>query len=293
MGFSNLYLQETKTHFPLKHLFCLIGLLSFLSFQLSAQDYEEDNTYIVSGKVINKANKEGISFAHINMGDSYYGVICDSLGFFRLRVNPNQQFKISALGFKEKVVNVLHPAEDEYEVFQEIFMEQESIMLQEVAVYSLGSWTDFKEEFIKTKVEKEEDIAESFNIPDFKKDYQAAQSTRREGFGVNAGAIVGLFKKKRKNSNSSLMQPDWKRALFNKKFNRDLVAELTKESGNRLDLLMQFINSQTNFTYQTSDYYIQNRIKTLHEKFMKENLNWDDHFSYTDSTIQIKNHLRP
>jgi len=266
----------------------LILLVTFHSIGFS-QD-ESDKSFIVSGKVINPETLEGISFANINLDDTYWGIICDSLGYFRLRINPEQKLKISAIGYKEQIVAVAEPSA-ENEVFQEIFLERETYMLREVDVYSLGSWNDFKEQFTKQEIPQEENIAESFDFGKLNLEQAKAKTLNHGGFGLS----FGIFGSGKKRAKGKLPNPldDLHEQLLANKYNKQIVAEITHESGERLDLLMKFINSQTNFTYQTRDIYIVNRIEQLYNKFQQENPSWDYDFTYTDSLGNIPNHLRP
>nr|WP_320118066.1 carboxypeptidase-like regulatory domain-containing protein [uncultured Marinifilum sp.] len=267
----------------------LLLVISF-AFNMFAQD-KSDLSFIVSGKVINSETNEGVSFAHINLDDTYWGIICDSLGFFHLRVNPDQKLKISAMGFKEQIVSIVPPSV-ENKIFQEIYMEKESYMLKEVDVYSLGSWNDFKEQFVKQDTPEEENIASSFDFGNLKLAQAEAKTLKHQGFGMSFN-IWGSGKKRTKGLRTIDPLQDLHDRMLSEKYNRDIVAEITHESGTRLDLLMKYINSNTQFSYQTRDIYIVSKIKQLHNKFIESNPTWDYDFTYTDSLGHVPNHLRP
>lgn len=57
--------------------------------------------------------------------------------------------------------------------------------------------------------------------------------------------------------------------------------------------LMQYINSKSDFTHQTSELYIGVRIKQLYRDFLQENPQLEENLSYTDSVGTIYNPLRP
>lgn len=264
-------------------------VLLFFAFQGFSQEDESDDSFVLSGKIINAENNEGISFAHVGLGDSYWGVICDSLGFFHIRVYPEQKLKISALGFKEQVTDIVLPVNGEKEVFQEIYMDRESYLLQEVDVYSLGTWAEFSKKFVKMDTPKDKDASVAMNFGDFTMDEYKGRAMRRQGFGLS----LGFGKKKAKGINLPSELDLINEQLLNEKYNRQLVADLTNESGKRLDILMKYINAKTNFTAQTRDYYIVTKIKQLHKEFLQENPDWDLNFTFTDSVEHVPNHLRP
>ncbi|WP_171594195.1 carboxypeptidase-like regulatory domain-containing protein [Marinifilum caeruleilacunae] len=265
-------------------------ILLILLINTALSQNKQDQTFIVSGKVINSETKEGVSYAHVNLDDTYWGIICDSLGFFRIRVNPDQKLKVTAMGFKAQVVDIQTPSV-ENEIFQEVYMDKESFMLREVKVYSFGSWNEFKEQFVKSKAPEDPDASLAMSFGDFTKDEYTGRALRRQGAGVSFG--FGNGKKKYKGMKVPTRLEEIHAGLLAEKYNRNIVADITKEHGKRLDILMKYINSRSSFTHQTSDLYIVRKIKQLHKEFLKENPDWDYNFSYADSLGKIQNHLRP
>ncbi|PXY00906.1 hypothetical protein DF185_13500 [Marinifilum breve] len=264
--------------------------LLLLTIGNSFSQEHKDQTFVVSGKVINSETKEGISFAHVNLDDTYWGVICDSLGFFRIRVNPDQKLKVTSMGYKAQLVAVQTPSV-ENEIFQEIYMEKESYMLKEVQVHSFGTWNDFKEKFVKQQIEEEENIASTFDFGSLKLAESEAKTMRRGGFGLSMG--FGKKNKRAKGMKPRTPIEELHESLFAQKYNRKVVAEITKENGNRLEILMRYINSRASFSYQSSDMYIVRRIKELHKEFLQEDTDFQNNLSYTDTLGRIQNHLRP
>ncbi|PKQ62565.1 hypothetical protein BZG02_12670 [Labilibaculum filiforme] len=268
----------------------------FIFLGAFSQEEQNDDSFIVSGKVINPESLEGVSFANVNLDRTNWGIICDSAGFFRLRVHPNQKLRISALGFKEQTVTIIAP-EVEEEIFQEIYMEKGSILLDEVSIYSLGTYAQFKERFIQEDLpEEEENIATTFDFGNLKLAQAEARSLNRQGFGFNVADGVGLIKSigsKRRARMGVVPLTDWQLRILQKKFNKEVIAELTHESGHRLELLMTYINSKENFTHQTSEMYIGVRIKQLYQNFLQEKPQFENSLSYADSLGTIMNHLRP
>jgi carboxypeptidase-like protein len=280
----------------LKTSLLTIFLSLFFLFGAYSQEEENDNSFIVSGKVINSETLEGVSFANVNLHGTYWGIVCDSAGFFRLRVHPDQNLRISALGFQEQFVNITPPKAEEEEVFQEVFMEQGSILLEEVSIYSLGTWAQFKENFIKEDLPEDENIATTFDFGNLKLAQAEANSLNRQGFGFNlldGISAVRSIGKKRRARKGIVEMTDWQLRILQQKYNKEVISELTHESGYRLDQLTEYINTKQSFTYQTSEMYIGVRIKQLHKDFLREKPQLENNLSYADSLGTIRNHLRP
>lgn len=275
-------------------IFLFLLTLSVANAQTTSQEETQDSSFVISGKVINPETMKGISFSHVKIQDTYLGIICDSLGFFRLRIQPKQKLHISALGFKDQIIEIIPPSEAN-KVFQDIFMIRESYLLEEVAVYSLGSWDEFKEKFIKTEVPKKENIASTFDYGNLNLALQESKSLSNGGFGIDLMDGVGLLKsigKKRRARRAKPIISDWQNQILQSKYNKEIVAELTHESGNSLIVLMEYINSNSNFTHNSSELYIGNKIKQLYKNFLQERPQFEENYSLEDSVETINNHLR-
>ena len=263
--------------------------------QTESTEEVQDSSFVVSGKIINPETLKGISFAHVKIHESYLGIICDSLGFFRLRINPNEKLKVTALGFKEQIVEVTPPTEAD-EVFQDIIMVRQSYLLQEVEIYSLGTWKDFKEDFVKADDPVEEDIASTFDFGNLNLTQKEASTLQRGGFGVNLMDGVDLIKKiskRRKARKAGPTMADWQLRILQSKFNKEVVAELTHTSGLTLDVFMEYINENSNFTHRTSEMYIGVKVKQLYSRFLEERPQFEKNLTLLDSIGPINNHLRP
>lgn len=272
----------------IKKIYPFIICLFFISGFAKAQE-KTTTDFVLSGKVIDKETRKGIAFAHIKIDKTFYGTICDSLGFFHLRLTPKQKIKISALGYKTETLTI-QPSE-EGDVFKEIAMQKNSYMIKEVNVYAFGTWNDFKHKFIKEKLpEEEESIIDEKAIAAIAKSAARYGNTqRRSEGGIGVGIGIPLSRKDRKSlklkkfiaSENSLVQ----------KYNKEMVAQLTKEKGKRLEYLLLYINSKAKFTSNSDEKYIIKEVLRLHQAFLHENIDTSKYYSFFDS-LPASNHLR-
>jgi len=284
----------------LKSIFYILTICSLLllcTFVSNAQNNEEDESFILSGKVIDAATLEGIPFSHIKIDDTYWGVICDSLGFFKVTVKPNQSLKVSSLGFAEKIIPVTEEITDGT-AFQELVLDRTSYMLEEVDIYSLGTWEQFKENFVKMELPADDNIAANFDYGNLRAIYGTKEVPipgMLKGFGIGGGiGFNGKSKdKKSRDHVARLKSQEYKIEILNSKFNKQLVESITKEKGIRLDALMVYIREREYFTYQTRDTYIHQRIKTHYATFALEYVEGEHEYALEDSTKTLTNHLRP
>jgi len=262
-------------------------LLPFIS---NAQNSTEDEGFVLSGKVVDATTLEGIPFSHIKIDDTYWGVICDSLGFFKVTIKPNQNLKVSSLGFAEKIIPVTSEVTDGL-AFQEVSLDRVSFMLEEVDIYSLGTWEQFKHNFVKTELPKEMDVTGGWNFGNMKLYMKEALALNRPGAGMSM--TMGKKYVTRKQIFQRLNSRDVKLSKVALKFNKQLVQDITHEAGEKLDALMVYIREREHFTYQTRDTYIQQRIKAHYKTFVLEYVEGEYDYAMGDSTKRLKNHLRP
>ncbi len=268
----------------IKKLYPFIICIFFISGFTKAQE-KTTTDFVLSGKVIDKETQKGIAFAHIKIDETFYGTICDSLGFFHLHLTPAQKIRISALGYKTENLTI-QPSE-EGAIFKEIAMQKNSYMLNEVNVYAFGTWNDFKHKFIKEKLPEEEKsiINEKAIVAIAKVAADYGNTERREGFGVS----FPLSRKDRKSIKLKKFIASENR--LEQKYNKEMVAQLTKEKGKRLEYLLLYINSKAKFTSNSDEKYIIKEVLRLHQAFLHENIDTSKYYSFFDS-LPTSNHLR-
>ncbi|MDE5422974.1 carboxypeptidase-like regulatory domain-containing protein [Ancylomarina sp. DW003] len=268
-----------------------ISSFTLLPFVSEAQESENDENFVLSGKVIDASTLEGIPYSHIKLDDTYWGVICDSLGFFKVTVKPNQSLRVSSLGFAEKIIPVTEEITDGT-AFQELFLDRTSYMLEEVDIYSLGTWEQFKYNFAKKELPVEKDVVAGWNFGDLKLYMKEALALNRTGGGFGLSMSSG---RKYPNRNKILKNLKAKEANLDKlnlKFNKQIVHEITQLSGDKLEIFMLYIKKREHFSYQTSDIYIQQRIKKHYQEFILEYVEGEYEYALEDSTRTLRNHLR-
>lgn len=273
------------------YLLLLLGIFSLYPLSSQAQESENDDSFILSGKVIDVATLEGIPYSHIKLDDTYWGVICDSLGFFNVRVHPNQSLKVSSMGFAEQIIPITAEVTDG-QAFQDVYLEKASYMLEEVDIYSLGTWTQFKHNFVQTKLPEEKNVARDWDFGNLKQFMQAEFAMARPGAGIGISINRKFKDRKQREHVAKLKSKEGKIDLLKVKFNKQVVQDITHATGIRLEALMVYISEREHFTYQTRDYYIQKRVKSLYDEFVLEYTDERNDYALGDSLEILPNHLR-
>jgi hypothetical protein len=283
-------MRKYKTLIPL--LFLL-----FSACFIYANNTNKNPIIRISGQIIQSKNLVPIPFATILIKGTRQGTICDSLGIFHLQVQQGDTLQIKALGFKGIDWKIPLITDTEIAPFFKIKLENTSYLLDDVDVYALGTWEEFKEEFIHSDLPMEVKPTADLNISKVEmqniKD-EIAFNTAPDMVGGLISYASKLFMKKKKPIIILSDETKGQHAqILNSKYNKKLIAELTHEKGSRLDELIIFINSRTNFTFENNELFIQTKIVELYEEFKQNPENETKQKIKIDSSKQIINPLRP
>jgi len=267
----------------LKQILFVVLFLMMSKFSYSIT-FEPDSLVRISGQIVRSKNLKPISLATITIKRSRKGIICDSSGVFHLQVLQTDTIKISALGYKAiewPLPLIINP---DFPPFFQIKMDDVSYLLDEVDIYALGSWEEFKEALIKTKLEEKNPINENikkqlapFNTK--KPNIVPAQyQPKRESFGVLSAIFAPtdfLYSKlskseKNKRKVSKLIRTEGKNKKISKKYNATVITNATGLKDEELVAFMEYCGSNIKVNENTSDYEVIRQIMEWFEKFKKE-----------------------
>lgn len=246
-------------------VFCLISLLFISKITYS----QSSKKILLAGKVLNSSTKEEIPFVHILINDSRLGVLTDDYGVYKISINTGDSLILNAIGYKGAKFIVPNISGDD--LYQNIELDPMSYQLKEVCVYSLGTWEQFRQDFLHMKIEKtlEAKIAEKLNkniAENIKRDLNSgAVFMTGSGIGVSFGKTPAQRTKARR---EHLARSIAQNKILARKYNKEIVAKIIGEKESEtLDLFMVYINTNLKFTEKTSRIEIIKGIKELYNKF--------------------------
>ncbi|BAX79786.1 hypothetical protein ALGA_1402 [Labilibaculum antarcticum] len=180
-----------------------------------------------------------------------------------------------------------------------IKLDKISYLLKEVTVSSWKNWTDFKEEFIRTKAPKEDELEINLKMSevDMKNIKDAIAVNNNQSFDF-AGALIyygiKLFEKKKiPEVVFSKEIQELHDQILAEKYNNEIIKQRTNQEGDELEKLRAFINRNTNFTYETNEITIQTKVVELYEKY-KNSIDSTNFYQFRIDTLRkIPNHLKP
>ncbi|WP_282015575.1 carboxypeptidase-like regulatory domain-containing protein [Marinifilum flexuosum] len=262
-----------------------------------AQEFSQDSTISISGFILSDKEKEPIEDAIITIKRTRRGVISDSSGVFHLQILPKDTLVISSMGFEMIQWPVPAIADPNFPPFFKIYLKNQAVPLKEVNVYALGTYEDFKEEFVKKKLPPKKKKGEGFRLSEAQMFEIKLKEQARTPPNVVAG-LIGLgskiFKKKKKPQPVFSNEVNFvHQQMLQEKFNREIVTNLTGETGNTLEQVYAYIYKNSNFTYQDSELDIQTKILELYKEYKLDPEKANSSLLQLKKKDKIPNHLRP
>ena len=266
--------------------FCILFLSMLTTSLLSySNTIEQDSIISISGQIIHPDSLRPIPLATVSIKRTRKGVICDSLGVFHLQVQQYDTLRISALGYKKiewAIPLIINP---DFPPFFQIKLEDISYLLDEVEIHALGTWDEFKDEFIKTKLTDKNPISK--NITDQLAPYNtkkpnlvpARYRAKREG---KMGVVSAIFaptdflhnklskSEKAKKKLSKIIRNEGNLKKISKKYNAEIVSDATGLKGDDLIDFMEFSGAHINVTPNSSDYQVMKQILFWFEKYKEK-----------------------
>lgn len=265
-----------------KTLIFLLSLLISASFS-DAKEAEQDRIISISGQIVESESLAPIPLATINIKRTRQGTICDSLGVFHLQIQQGDTLRISALGFKGIDWEIPFIFDAEFPPFFQIKLEDTSYLLDEVDIYALGTWDEFREDFINSKVEEKNAINKTIT------EQLAPYNTKKPNIvpaqyrpkNEKMGVVSAIFRptdylysklsksEKSKKKISKLIRNESNSKKINSKYNAEIVSEATGLQGEELEKFMEYSAAHIKVSPNSTEYYVMKQILDLFQKYQE------------------------
>ncbi|WP_372754778.1 carboxypeptidase-like regulatory domain-containing protein [Labilibaculum sp.] len=265
-------------------IFFLLFFLLAIELHSNAERVSQDSIVSISGQVIQSKSLAPIPLATISIKRTRQGTICDSLGVFHLQIQQGDTLRISALGFQGLNWGIPFIFNTEFPPFFQIKLEDTSYLLDEVDIYALGTWDEFKEAFINSKVEEKDAINKTITeqlAPYNTKEPNIVPAQYRAK-SEKMGVVDAIFRptdflysklsnsEKSKKKISKLIRNESNTKKINSKYNADIVSDATGLEGDELEKFMEYAGPHMKVNSNSSEYQVMKQILFLFEKYQKE-----------------------
>lgn len=147
------------------------GLLTYLflliSVYLLSQDIERDSLVFLDGMVMLPNDSTGIPDVHVLNLSKGTGTVTSLDGTFSLTVRDHDTLKFSCIGYQDYSVSINRVMTRKNLM---IFMQADTVLMDEVRILPLGPRRFFKLRFMETRVPGEKIEELELNIPGIKED---------------------------------------------------------------------------------------------------------------------------
>jgi hypothetical protein len=254
------------------------AILLFFLFSLAsarAQVFETKHHY-VSGTVVNDSTKSHIGFVHIFNESKRIGAIADKQGRYKFRADVGDTIVFGALGYFYKVLII---SDSMLLNGTDVLLSPRYFEIEEVDIVSFGSYENFKKKFIALEAHKTKtrDLRDHLFI--------TAQKEAQKGIGEEEvrRAIIGqpgtepmngipiLYKEDLQRLNyARVLKLEEKQRIIHKKYNFQIVQEVTKLPDEDIVDFMSFCNFTMQYLLKASEYEILVRIEKKYEEYLKK-----------------------
>jgi hypothetical protein len=223
----------------------------------------------LTGRLIDIETGKGIAFAQILNESLRIATISDTSGRYIIRGKVGDTLVFSVLGYLGKYIVINNMNEGEILVTK---LAPRNYDIAEVRVFGYSSYSQFKREFQHIKIPKTETDKLRDNLQQIALDigkearYQLAMEKAARGGNLASFSILSPEEIQRLKL-KEIIKKERVQDAIDKKFNRQIVADLTGLKDRELDDFMLFCNFDTAFLIKTDQYDILLKVLEKLEAF--------------------------
>jgi hypothetical protein len=201
--------------------------------------------------------KDGIQFAHIINQTSGYAMISDTLGYFRILADLNDLLIITAIGYYNLPV-LVNDSLIHLQALRIFRLIPRIYPITEVKVGQLGTYEQFKNNFLKLDLPEPEHQMHPSVVPDIEKGIDTLDLIGPISVMSPISAMYYLLSKEGKSLRK--LEKINEEELFLKqvehKYNPEMLARITGMEGEELYDFVTFCNFSPEFLLEASEYEI-------------------------------------
>ena len=122
-------------------------VIIILFFSVSLSGYAQDHDLIQLSGVVRNEFMQPLQFTHILVTNQHRGTISDQKGMFSFIVQPHDTILFSQVGYK-RVGLIIPDTLKTFHLEVDIYMETDTIMIEEVIILPWKTYEEFKEAFL-------------------------------------------------------------------------------------------------------------------------------------------------
>ncbi|MBL4561056.1 MAG: hypothetical protein JKX79_08740, partial [Labilibaculum sp.] len=159
-----------------------------------------------------------------------------------------------------------------------------SYLLNEVDIYALGTWDEFKEDFIKLKLEEKDPINKDIikQLAPYNTKEPNIVPAQYRPKNEKMGVVDAIFRptdflhskfsksEKAKKKLAKIIRNEAKTKKINSKYNAEIITDATGLKGDELLKFMEYAGSHIKVTQNSSEYFVMKQILFWFKKYQEE-----------------------
>ena len=262
----------------MKLLFTIFLLV--LAGSLYSQQWFPSTSY-TKGSVIDDSTGKKIAFVHIYNESWRTGYIADEYGNFRIPADEGDTLVLSAIGYYSKVIMV---NDSSFSNVYKVRLLPQIYEIDEVSIRTFRSYHDFKLQFLSLKLPETETTRLRENLAVLSHRIAVETATNKKNEEILGRSNTDFFtvgipilskEDKQRLNYVEVLKKEERQRVIEKKYNRDIIYQVTQQSEDEITEFMEFCNFSEEFLYNTSPYEILLAIEKKFKEFklMKESGN--------------------
>jgi len=230
---------------------------------------QDTNIYIIVGKIIDAEELKPVPMAYIINTNRRTAVQTDTTGKFRILMDRFDNLKVSCIGYYTESIKPNFKSADKNNKIEMVFyIKPQTYMIGKVDIYRLR-WDAFIYDISQTELEEDEKteritkwFAEIIDNEDLEKINVES--------GIRIPMPIYTHREKQLKKIKTQQKIDELNKIAEAKFNKELVAEITKLDGKELDDFMKYCSFERDFVIQTSEYDLIVIIMDIFKEYQKK-----------------------
>jgi len=249
-----------------------ISLIMVLLWDLVQGQQIVDSVFLFSGRLINEQTGDPVQYSHIINQTRNYAIITDSLGYFSINVHQEDLLVATAIGYYDLPIYISDSVAG-INRFHTYRMIPKIYTIQEIDVNRLGTYEQFKRDFLNLELPEPEHPANPCVFSDIDKGIDTLDIIGTISLGSPITAIYNLVSKEGKSLRKlkKLQEEEKFRKRVENKYNTEMLIRITGMQGQELYEFINFCKFSRNFILESSEYEIIEKVlEKLNEYILKE-----------------------
>ncbi len=237
-------------------------LISMLSFSLLKAQYDEDNSLLLLGKVVERDSTSAVPFAFVANSQTGFGKETNDNGEFKLTTQVNDTLYFRCLGYQDTMLVV-----QEHMLTDTLLwvVNKKSYELGEVNVLMFRSYASFRH--MVANMDMMPMKSRPMNMGFTMNDLRRAEKEKSGTFGLT-GRFGGGVETRKEKKYAAFAANEKRFERFRELTSRENMQYLTKLDGAELDSFMVFLRTKHRINPELSDYKMMEAINMVFEEFL-------------------------